>query len=210
MNAKSLVEMRPELTELQGKMQELNAQLDKVESKSLVSQCVDNPDNYKKVKQLIKDFDFSDDKAQKQFNEICTEQFDGFHQVMKDLLQENKCLKDENQNMKAELQTVRNEMDEMKNIIKQIAPHQFDEKPGVCGQVDKYGPDIWYCIGKNNGCISNGKAYGSNPYNGGSDKCVCARHSGVITEQGGYFKIIICKNDSPFRTSGSNRFGINS
>lgn len=62
-NAKALLELRSQLKELQGKIQELNSQLDKLESKSLVSSCVENPDNYKKVKQLIKDFDFSDEKA---------------------------------------------------------------------------------------------------------------------------------------------------
>lgn len=64
---------------------------------------------------------------------------------------------------------------------------------------------IYYCRGSLN-CKENSQIWGDNPYTQDSSPCICARHSGLINENYGYFKIV--KGSLTQNFSGSNKNGI--
>ncbi|KAL4428770.1 hypothetical protein ABPG74_001284 [Tetrahymena malaccensis] len=70
-----------------------------------------------------------------------------------------------------------------------------------CGQIKG---DIYYCQGSS--CQSHGNVWGSNPYTNDSNKCLMAKHSGIIGSSGNYFMVIPGNNLSSF--SGTSRNGV--
>eukprot|EP01017_Pseudomicrothorax_dubius_P049228 TRINITY_DN9124_c0_g1_i1.p1 TRINITY_DN9124_c0_g1~~TRINITY_DN9124_c0_g1_i1.p1 ORF type:complete len:215 (-),score=17.92 TRINITY_DN9124_c0_g1_i1:218-862(-) len=65
----------------------------------------------------------------------------------------------------------------------------------------------YYCIGRANGCQSVVKAtviWGTNPYCKGIENCKGALHAGVVTEEGGDFRISKIGNLSVFQGSTNN------
>jgi len=71
-------------------------------------------------------------------------------------------------------------------------------------------PYLYYCKGSHNGCQGQMTVvYGTNPYTDDSGKCRAALHSGLITEDGGYFLIKPGGRMANFGASNNNNVTTN-